>query len=283
MTYSDITLSQPREVVTAGADLPSYAVEVQIGGRDVGTVAKSMLERRHYHAALKMTRLYKQPAQMFRRYLTEAGDYPFTTQVKTPSGWLDLRLFTPDDVRTVNEIFCREDYLAESDDKIVVDFGSNIGISAAYFLSRGPSVHTYLFEPLPANIERLQTNLARFRDQYTLEQVAVGPADGEVEFGWEETGRYGGVGAETGRTIVVKSRNSTNVLEEVVSRHGRIDVLKVDIEGLEEAVIAGISPTLSRNISKLYVEYVFDVNPLADTHTLTHYGNIAQFTPRPGI
>ena len=270
-------------MVDPPARLPSYAGGVQIGGRDVGTVVKAAFERRHYHAAFKMVRLYKQPAQMFRRYLTEAGTYPFTAQVKTPSGLLDLRLFTPHDVLTVNEIFCREDYFAGPDDKIVVDFGSNIGISAAYFLSRGPKIHTFLFEPLPANIERLQGNLSQFGDRYTLEQVAVGPSDGEVEFGWEETGRYGGVGQETGQTIVVKSRNSTTVLEEVVAQHGRVDILKVDIEGLEEAVIAGIPETLASHIGKIYVEWTFSTNPLAATHTLVHYGKIAQFTPHAGI
>ena len=256
---------------------------MQIGGRKVGTVAKALMERRHYHAALNMIRLYKEPVEMFRRYLTARGDYPFTCQVKTPSGWLDLRLFTPHDVLTVNEIFCREDYRAEPEDTVVVDFGSNIGISAAYFLSRGPHVHSYLFEPLPANIERLQINLARFRDRYTLEQVAVGPADGEVEFGWEETGRYGGVGAATGRTITVKSRNSTAVLEEVIARHGHIDVLKVDIEGLEDAVIGGISESLGRHIDKIFVEYAFDDNPLPATHSLHQYGQIAQLVRLPGI
>jgi FkbM family methyltransferase len=255
---------------------------VQIGGREVGTVTKALMERRHYHAALNMVRVYKEPAQMFRRYLTARGDYPFTCQVKTPSGLLDLRLFTPHDVLTVNEIFCREDYRAEPDDAVVVDFGSNIGISAAYFLSRGPNVHAYLFEPLVANIERLQINLARFSGRYTLEQVAVGPADGEVEFGWEETGRYGGVGAATGQTITVKSRNSTTVLEEVIARHGHIDVLKVDIEGLEDAVIEGIPQPLARHIGKIFVEYAFADNPLRATHSLIQYGQIAQFLRLPG-
>lgn len=258
----------------------AYAVVVKIGGRDVGRVAKALVEGRHYHAALNMVRLYKEPAQMFRRYLTSRGEYPFTTQVKTPSGWLDLRLFTPHDVLTVNEIFCREDYRADPEDKVVVDFGSNIGISAAYFLSRGPGVHAYLFEPLPANIERLEINLGRFQDRYTLEQVAVGPTDGEVEFDWEETGRYGGVGAATGQTITVKSRNSTTVLEEVIARHGQIDVLKVDIEGLEDAVVTGISHPLARHIRKIYVECVFEVNPLSDTHSMTRYGEISQFVRR---
>jgi len=261
----------------------AYAVDVQLGGRDIGNIGKALGERRHYHAALNMVRLYKEPAQMFRRYLTARGDYPFACQVKTPSGWLDVQLFTPHDVLTVNEIFCREDYRAEPEDKIVVDFGSNIGISAAYFLSRGPNVQAYLFEPLPANIERLQTNLARFRDRYTLEQVAVGPADGEVEFGWEETGRYGGVGAATGRTITVKSRNSTTVLEEVIARHGQIDVLKIDIEGLEDAVVTGIPQSLARHIRKIFIECAFDDSPLPDTHALTQYGEIAQLLRLPGI
>ena len=271
-------------MVTASRDPPSYAQPVQIGGRDVGTVVKAISERRHYHAAANMVRLYKQPAQMFRRYLTDAGTYPFNAQVKTPAGWLDLELFTPHDVLTVNEIFCREDYLADQDDQVIVDFGSNIGISAAYFLSRGPKVHTYLFEPLDVNVGRLQTNLASFgTDRYTLTQVAVVPGpDGEVEFDWEETGRYGGVGAATGHTIVVPSRNSTSILDEVVARHGRIDVLKVDIEGLEEEVIASIPSTLARQIGKMYVEWVFDGNPLAETHSLVHYGKIAQFARLPG-
>ncbi len=254
---------------------------MQIGSRNVGTVVKALFERRHYHAALNMARLYERPAEMFRRYLTGRGDYPFTTRVKTPSGRLDLRLYTPHDVLTVNEIFCREDYRADADDKVVVDFGSNIGISAAYFLSRGQNVHAYLFEPLPSNVERLQTNLARFTDRYTLEQVAVGPEEGEVEFGWEETGRYGGVGAATGKSISVMCRNSTKVLEEVISAHGQIDVLKVDIETLEEAVIGDIPPSLARHIRKIYVEYDFGENPLAGTHTYAQYGQIAQFFRQP--
>ena len=110
----------------------SYGVHVQIGGRDVGKVAKAIFERRHYHAALKMMRLYEQPAQMFRRYLTEAGDYPYIAQVKAPSGWLNLQLFTPHDVLTVNKIFCREDYFA---DEMTRSSSTSVelGISAAYF------------------------------------------------------------------------------------------------------------------------------------------------------
>ena len=65
---------------------------------------------------------------------------------------------------------------------------------------------------------------------------------------------------------------------EVVEKHGKIDILKIDIEGLEAAVIDNIPVELAKKIDKLYVEWIFDGNPLAETHTLRHYGGIAQFT-----
>jgi FkbM family methyltransferase len=251
---------------------------VQIGGRDVKKFAKAVLDGRHYHAAANMVRLYDRPVEMFRRYLTQSGEYPFTARVRTPLGWLDIQLYSVHDLLTVNEIFCREDYKADADETVIVDFGSNIGVSAAYFLSRGPDVRTYLFEPLPRNVERLRRNLTRFSDRYTLEEVAVGPQEGEVQFGWEETGRYGGVGLATGNTITVACRDSTKILEEVVAAHGRIDVLKVDIETLEEAVIGRIPLDLAQHIRKIYVEYDFHTtNPLAGSHIYSQRDFIARF------
>jgi len=52
---------------------------------------------------------------------------------------------------TVNEIFCREDYYCNGSVNVVVDLGSNIGLSALYFLSRNDKAKVYLFEPDPKN------------------------------------------------------------------------------------------------------------------------------------
>ena len=99
-----------------------------------------------------------------------------------------------------------------------------------------------------------------------------------MEFGWEETGRYGGVGAgdwpdhrREEPQLDDHPRRSDRL------RQGRIDVLKVDIEGLEETVIGDIPATSARHINKIYVEFNFAANPLASTHALTQYGEIAQF------
>lgn len=251
---------------------------MQVAGRSIGKIAGSVLQRRHYVAARNMVKVYEHPVDIFRRYLTGAGEYPTTVRLRTPLGWVSLRLYTAHDLLTVNEIFCRSDYQAGPDDRVIVDFGSNIGISATYFLSRNPDAFVYLFEPLPRNISRLHDNLRPFEGRYALQEVAVSTSAGEVEFGWEETGRYGGVDAAFGNTLTVKSVDSQQVLRDIVEKHGHIDILKIDIEGLESAVIDHIPVDLAGKIKKLYVEFVFDQNPLAKTHTLLQYGDIAQFT-----
>lgn len=250
---------------------------MQLGGRDLTRVAEAVLQRRHYIAAINMVRLYDHPVDMFRRYLSRGGEYPHTVRVRTPQSEISLRLYSPDDLLTVNEIFCRDDYHADVSDKVIVDFGSNIGISAAYFLTRNPSAYVYLFEPLPTNVTRLRDNLQQFDGRYELQEVAVGLTEGQVEFGWEESGRYGGIDRTTlGNTLTVPCVYSRAVLENVIAKHGRIDILKVDIEGLEPAVIADIPVELARKIKKLYVEERFEANPLPQTHSWVQYGDIAQ-------
>jgi FkbM family methyltransferase len=126
----------------------------------------------------------------------------------------------------------------------VVDFGSNIGISALYFVPQQPGTYVYCYEPLPRNIERLRKRLAHYQGQYERAEIAVGESDGTVRFGWEPTGRYGGVGRDTGRSIDVQWRDSDTILNEIVAKHGHIDLLKADIEGSRRR-----SPNASRPTS----------------------------------
>jgi FkbM family methyltransferase len=233
-------------------------------------------ERRHYVAAVNMFRVYERPADLFGRYLLHRGTYPATVRVRTPIGPLDLDVYTSHDVLTINEIFCRVDYPA-NDQSVFVDFGSNIGISAAYFLSRNRHAFVYLYEPLPMNHDRLRKNLQPFEGRYELNAVAVGPSAGTVQFGWEGTGRYGGVGRENSQQIAVQCLDSNAVLEQVIQKHGKIDVLKIDIETLELAVTERIPQDLARQIRAIYVEYPFRSNPLSRTHSFIQHGSVARF------
>jgi FkbM family methyltransferase len=250
---------------------------MKIGNREVGTVLSALSQKRHYLAARNMLRVYRHPADAFGRYLLGRGQYPADICINTPAGPLTLTVYSYHDILTVNEVFCRLDYPAGERDRVIVDFGSNIGISAAHFLSSAPNSFVYLFEPLPLNIDRLRANLSRFTTRYALQEIAVAQADGEFEFGWEDTGRYGGVGMKTGRYLSVSCRDSNSILEEIIARRGQIDILKIDIETLEREVTERIPVDIARKVDRIYVEYQFHSSPLERTHSYRQYGSVAQF------
>jgi FkbM family methyltransferase len=250
------------------------------GGRNLRTLVGALVQTRHYVAAANMFRVYARPGDAVRRYLFRRGEYPTTLRLRTPLGALDLTIYSHHDVLTVNEIVCRKDYPADEHDRVVVDFGSNIGISAAWFLTRGREAFTYLFEPLPANLARLRRNLAPFEGRFAVAELAVGLETATVDFGFEDSGRYGGVGAHTGRSMRVECRDSNEVLTSVLERHHRIDILKIDIETMERELVARIPAGARERIEKIYAECRFSSNPLRDTHSYRQYGSIAQFRRR---
>ena len=250
-------------------------------GRDLARIARAATDPRQAKAATEAFRSLAGPLDFLWRYGTGRGSYPTNISIRTPSGDISLTLYSWHDARTIHEIFLAEDYRVDKRPKIIVDFGSNIGLSAAYFLSRNAENRAHLFEPVPRNIERLRRNLEPFVDRYVLNGVAVGLENGKVSFGIEETGRYGAVGLQTGNSITVDCVDSNDVVGDIISKHGRIDVLKVDVETLEHAIVRHLTPALAAGIGLLLVEARFESNPLLETHSMTMQGTISRFEIMP--
>jgi FkbM family methyltransferase len=157
----------------------------------------------------------------------------------------------PHDYATFFEVFCRRDYAITKLGMIVVDIGSNIGISARFFLESGARF-IYLYEPDPENLDFLRRNIANFGDTYRLEEKAVSISQsqgGTSAFEVEKTGRYGrlvsdksiDVGISSNR-IKVQVLGIEDVLGSVLLNFENIDVLKIDIEGLELEIVKAIPP-----------------------------------------
>jgi FkbM family methyltransferase len=248
-----------------------------LGNRPLTTVAKAVFQVRHYRALKNCFLRYERPLDGLFRYLFAAGGYPVEVAIRTPVGVVRPVIYSYHDMLTVSEIFCREDYRCSEWIRTVVDFGSNIGISALYFLTRNRESFAYLFEPLPSNGERLLKNLHPFEGRYEFYPVAVALSDGEADFGFEETGRYGGLGLKGEKTIRVPCREVRSVLQDILEKCGEIDVLKIDIESLEEEILAAIPRDLLRRIRQIFVEYDYARNPLALTHDYLQDGSIARF------
>jgi FkbM family methyltransferase len=225
-----------------------------LGGRSWALVRSEITQRSNYVALGRMLRRSRRPLSTARRYFLGGGSYPWRVELRTPTGTVAPVLHSHHDVWTVNEVFFREDYPARPDLGVVVDVGSNIGISALWFLSRNAIARCHLYEPVPANLRRLRENLSGLEDRYELHETAVSDRSGTVSFGVEATGRYGGIGVAGEDAIEVPSLEINQVLESVLEREGRIDVLKLDIEGLEVATARAIRPELLERIGAIYLE-----------------------------
>ena len=217
-------------------------------------VAREILRGRNYLALWRMSRVYPDFRENALRYFLGRGDYPYDCRVRTPQGVVAPRLYRGDDIWTVNEVFCRRDYGDDRSARVVVDIGSNIGISALYFLTRNPGCRVWLYEPVPRNVERLRSNLGGYEDRYMLREAAVAPAAGRAEFGVEESGRYGGLAVATGSTIEVSLVAVNDILEHVLANEPAIDVLKIDTEGTELEIVEAIHPELLRRVRSAYLE-----------------------------
>jgi len=249
-----------------------------LGNRNLRQIAKASFGKQHYFALLNMYRNYPAFLENLRRYLTAVGNYPYGIEVKTPTGMITPTLYSHDDLLTVNEIFCRWDYYADNHISTVVDVGSNIGISALYFLTRNPYSKCYLFEPDLRNTEKLRKNLLGLEKRYVLFERAVSNESGEVEFGIESTGRYGGIGVKTGKTLRVKCLDINEVLGCILEEEDYIDILKVDTEGMEINTVSAIRDDYLERIKKIYLEAHLKCHLHPAHFSQKQYGDICQLT-----
>jgi hypothetical protein len=70
------------------------------------------------------------------------------------------------DLHAIDEVLLRDQYAlpAYVRPETIVDLGSHIGISVAFFRLRYPTARIYAFEPNPVSFGKLEANVAAFED-----------------------------------------------------------------------------------------------------------------------
>ena len=145
---------------------------------------------------------------------------------------------------------------------VLVDVGANVG--SVSLLVAHKINHAILFEPNPIAAARARENLAINQLSFEVHELAVSDVQGIVEF--EDAG-----GASTcNRTVVgfetkVPTRTVRRVtLDEFLEEHGitsEISVVKIDVEGHENAVIRGMKRLLQHKKPRLVMfEYLQRTN-----------------------
>ena len=137
-------------------------------------------------------------------------------------------------------------------DGTFLDVGGNVGLVtlevAARTRERSPSIH--VFEPHPDNVDALERNLGLNPGvRVEVVRAAVGSAEGSARLRTSaprgESGAHRIVSADTAEdTMVVR----VVTLDEYARRKGLdyVDVLKIDVEGHEVAVLEGAKELLRR-------------------------------------
>lgn len=116
--------------------------------------------------------------------------------------------------------------------KLIVDFGANVGMSCLYWLAAYRRAEVMGFEPHPGHAAQCRKNLDRngFLPRMTLHEAAAGAADGRT---WmSDAGTSSRVGTAPGAGYEIDIVDAFPLLS---SR--RIDILKIDIEGGEYALL----------------------------------------------
>lgn len=140
---------------------------------------------------------------------------------------------------------------------VVVDIGAHVGAFAVHAAQSGASA-VYAYEPSPINIEHFVHNAERnAASVVTIVEAAVGARAGTSRLG---LGRFSvgnvlldAVSERTSRSIDVRTTTLAGIFE--AHRLDRIDVLKIDCEGSEGALLVASDPELLRRVDRIALEY----------------------------
>jgi FkbM family methyltransferase len=224
----------------------------------IAILLRKLTSRHNWRGFIGLLKSCANPTAIIGRYYFGVGSYPVYAWLRTPIGQVALEMYSREDLITLHEVFFREDYgitgRCAKRLRVAVDFGANIGITTAYFLTRNREVRVYSYEPVPNNVDRARKNLATFVDRVELNDYAVGTEQGMTSFGIEASGRYGGIGVPHSEQIQVPCHRGDAELERILQEHHGIDVLKVDVEGMETPLLRSIDEKRLGAIGNIFAE-----------------------------
>jgi FkbM family methyltransferase len=148
--------------------------------------------------------------------------------------------------------------------KTIVDVGANIGLYSCVAADRAPTFAKIVaFEPIAENLHYLNKNRERNERaaRIVVEEEAVGESSGLVNIYLAE----GQIGTHSvSAKNALDSNTSISVpmvcLDDYVDKklHDSIELLKVDVEGYEVAVLRGAKSVLRKDRPTLFVEFIPD-------------------------
>ncbi|WP_052273458.1 FkbM family methyltransferase [Flavihumibacter solisilvae] len=158
-------------------------------------------------------------------------------------------------LHSIDEIFLKEIYSTDFEGNqtpYILDCGANIGMSVVYFKWKYPGSTVIAFEPDDFNYSYLEKNVKSMKlDNVTIKKEAVWIENTTLNFHSE--------GTMASRIEEVNNGDQAPALQVKAIRlkdllNREVDMLKLDIEGAEYAVVKDIEEKLI-NVKRIFLEY----------------------------
>lgn len=168
--------------------------------------------------------------------------------------YLDYSLF----MYLFREVFLRQEYFFETSkaDPIILDCGSNIGISVLFFKYLYPKSFITAFEPNEYAFRCLQTNVDVNRlENILLRNAAVSDKDGKISL-YVDDESPGSLVSSTLRQRMPKLEKTVESVRLSTFIDREIDFIKMDIEGAEWVVLNELCTTRKIDlVRQMAIEY----------------------------
>jgi FkbM family methyltransferase len=150
----------------------------------------------------------------------------------------------PGDMQSIREVWLDEAYKLPFTPKpgILIDLGAHIGLTSLWLARRYGYSTIIAVEPSPSNARLACMNLENNNIKAEIVEAAIGPIDGTMFFDDNEISNLGHISAK-GRPIQMLSMQT--LLQRIPTGES-IELVKMDIEGGEEALLQGELTWLNR-------------------------------------
>jgi FkbM family methyltransferase len=160
----------------------------------------------------------------------------------------------------------------------IVDVGAFRGVYALAAKAMNPQAHVIAFEPVERSHGRLIENVQLNAFEIDVQQVAVSDGTGTAVL--HQSLKWNQALSSLARRPKVASREvevPTTTLDDFVDRKelGSVDLIKIDVEGHEAAVLRGMTGVLARSRPTLIVEILTEDAGAAVLGMLQQHGYLA--------
>ncbi len=181
-----------------------------------------------------------------RRHTLHIGPHTFDVLdlvESTTTGHVESELQTPSLLHTLGEGF----------DGVIVDVGANIGIYSILAAKMYPAARIVSVEPVADTFALLQRNVQLNAVRTDALQLAIRDVEQQMVMSWDTRNHGSASVLHPGLEMeIVQARRLPDVLDD--NGVAVVDLLKLDIEGLEYAVLYAFSDADWKRVRRLSVE-----------------------------